>query len=45
MPLDLDGFAVFRAISSAPRVFKAITLEVNKTARALTIKQLKSQSG
>jgi hypothetical protein len=43
MALDLNGFAVFRAIASAPKVFKAITIDVNKTARALATKQLKAK--
>jgi hypothetical protein len=43
MALDLDGFAVFRAIASARAVFKAINLEVNKTARTLAVKQLKAK--
>jgi hypothetical protein len=43
MALDLDGFAVFRAMASAPDVFKAISVEVNKNARTLAIKQLKAK--
>jgi hypothetical protein len=44
MALDLDGFAVFRAIASTPEAFKAIASEVNKSARTLATKQLKTKT-
>ena len=44
MALDLDGFAVFRAIASTPEVFKSVSSEINKTARSLALKQLKAKT-
>lgn len=43
MAIDVDGFAVFRAIAQAPERFRAIETEIHKAARGLLVKQLKAK--
>ena len=43
MSLDVDGFAILKAIGEAPGRYGAIDGEVRKAARALVAKQLKSK--
>lgn len=44
MALDVDGFAVLRAIVQDPDAFGAIRTEATKAARALVTKQLKAKT-
>ena len=44
MPLDLDGFAVFRAIASAPRIFQGDHFRGQQDRPTLAIKQLKAKA-
>jgi hypothetical protein len=44
MTLDIDGFAVLKAIADHPSAFSAIEAEARKTARALIIKQVKHKT-
>ncbi|GJD96676.1 hypothetical protein [Methylobacterium iners] len=44
MALDVDGYAVFQAITARPDVFPDIRAEVARTGRALVVKQLKAKS-
>src|ERR671933_209481 len=44
MALDIDGFAVLRAIVQEPDAFSAIRTDATKAARALVTKQLKAKA-
>jgi|SRR6516165_10035900 hypothetical protein len=44
MPIDVNGLAILRAIVGAPEAFPDIAAEINKAARTLVVKQLKSKS-
>jgi hypothetical protein len=43
MPLDMDGFRVFRGIAAHPAVFQDIAKEINAAARTLVIKQIRAK--
>jgi hypothetical protein len=44
MPLDIDGFAVFRSIGAHPNAFAGIASEAAKIARGLIVKQMRAKS-
>src|SRR5262245_40135853 len=43
MALEINGFAVLRSIAAHTAIFSDISADVNKVARALILKKLKSQ--
>jgi hypothetical protein len=44
MTLDIDGFAILKAIAGHPSTFSDVESEARKTARALIIKQVKHKT-
>lgn len=44
MALDVDGYAILKALAATPDAFPDIRAEVAKTGRALVVKQLKAKT-
>lgn len=44
MALDVDGYAVLKALAASPDAFPDIRAEVARTGRTLVVKQLKAKS-
>ncbi|GJE58239.1 hypothetical protein [Methylobacterium trifolii] len=44
MALDVDGYAVLKAVAAAPDAFPDIRADVAKAGRALVVKQLKAKA-